>query len=75
MKIINLDKNNPRADEFYDALENFLRIGAEYLPFIFLKKVKYKEEVFQIPRWITKRHLDTIDMETKKFMDSLNRVK
>lgn len=72
MKIIKLDKNNPNADRFYDALYDFFYYGAEFLPFVFLKKVYFEGKELQLPRWITKKHYDSIDTETQKLMDELN---
>jgi hypothetical protein len=72
MKIIKLDENNYTADRLYDALYDFFYYGAEYLPWIFLKKVYLDGEMFQLPRWITQKHYDSIDADTRKLMDELN---
>lgn len=72
MKIIKLNENNPYSEYLYDKLEAILYFGYEYLPFIFLKKVYLDNEELQLPRLITKRHLDSIDEGTQKLMQELN---
>jgi hypothetical protein len=72
MKIIKLDEKNPYSEMLYDSLESLLYIGCEYLPFIFLKKVYLDGEELQLPRWITKRHMDSIDADVQKLMTELN---
>ena len=72
MKIIKLDDNNPYAYQLYDALNSMFFFAAKYLPWIFLKKVYLDGEMFQLPRLITKKHLDTIDNETQELMNKLN---
>jgi hypothetical protein len=74
MKIINLDEdNNPYAYVMYDALDSIFFFAAEYLPWIFLKKVYLNEEMFQLPRLITKRHMNSINKKTQKLMNKLNK--
>ena len=72
MKIIIIDKNNPYAYQMYDALDEIFFFAAEYLPWIFLKKVYLDEEILQLPRWITKKHWDSIDEYTRNLMRELN---
>ena len=72
MKIIKLDEKNPYTEILYEKLNNFLYFGYEYLPFIFLKTVYFDDEELQLPRWITKRYLDSIDEGTQKLMQELN---
>jgi hypothetical protein len=72
MKIIKLDEKNPYTEILYEKLNNFLYFGYEYLPIIFLKSVYLDGEKLQLPRWITKRYLDSIDEGTQKLMQELN---
>jgi hypothetical protein len=72
MKIIKLDKKNPHAEKLYDALDKILYFGAEYLPFIFLKKVYLDGHMLQLPKWITKKHMDSIDKHVQDLMNNLN---
>ena len=72
MKIIKLDENNPYSLMLYDSLDGILYFGCEYLPFIFLKKVYLDGEELQLPRWITKQHMDSIDAEVQKLMHEIN---
>ena len=73
MKIIKLDeKNNPYAFEMYYRLDNIFFFAAEYLPWIFLKKVYLNGEMYQLPRLITKRHMESINKKTQKLMNKLN---
>ena len=72
MKIIILDENNPYTYQMYDALDNIFFFAAKYLPWIFLKKVYLDGEMFQLPRLITKRHMDSINKKTQKLMKKLN---
>jgi hypothetical protein len=73
MKIIKFDeKNNPYAFEMYYRLDNIFFLAAEYLPWTFLKKVYLDEEMFELPRLITKKHWDSIDGYTQALMRELN---
>jgi hypothetical protein len=73
MKIIKLDdENNPYKDYMYDVLNNIFFIAAEYLPWMFLKKVYLDEEMFELPKLITKKHWDSIDGYTQNLMRELN---
>ena len=72
MKIIILDENNPYTYQMYDALDNIFFFAAKYLPWIFLKKVYSDGKMLQLPRWITKKHMDTIDKDTQELMNKLN---
>lgn len=72
MKIIKLDEKNPYSLMLYDSLDNLLYLGCEYLSFIFLKKVYLDDQELQLPRWITKRHMDSIDPDVQKLMNELN---
>jgi hypothetical protein len=72
MKIIILDENNPYSYQLYDALDNIFFLAAKYLPWIFLKKVYLDEEMLQLPRWITKKHMDSIDKDTQALINKLN---
>jgi hypothetical protein len=72
MKIIKLDENNPYSYQLYDALDAIIFWGNEYLPWLFLKKVKFDGEILQMPRWITKRQMDIIDKEVQDLMNELN---
>ncbi len=72
MKIIKFDSKNPNSIKMYDALDKILFFGAEYLPFIFLKKVYLDGEQLQLPRWITQKHMDEIDKRTQELMNELN---
>ena len=72
MKIIKLDEENPYVEYFYDALDRILYLGAEYLPFIFLKKVYLDGHKMHLPRWITKKHMDSIDKKVQDLMNNLN---
>jgi hypothetical protein len=75
MKIIEIDKNNPYAELIYDKLENWLYYGYEYLPFIFLHTVMYEDNKLQLPKWITKRHFDSINKPTQKLMNELEKIR
>jgi hypothetical protein len=73
MKIIKFNEDyNPYAYQMYDLWYNILYFGAEYLPWIFLKKVYLDGEMQQLPRWITKKHMDSIDKETQTLINELN---
>lgn len=73
MKIIKFDEvNNPYAFEMYYRLDNLFFFAAEYLPWIFLKKVYLGEEMFELPRLITKKHFNSINKKTQKLMNKLN---
>ena len=73
MKIIKFDPKNPYAEMLYEKLDNFLYWGNEYLPFIFLKKVYMNDgHMLQLPRWITKKHYDSIEKKARKLADELN---
>jgi len=72
MKIIKLNPNNPYCEYYYDALDNLFNFMGEYLPWIYLKKVRFDGETLQLPRWITKRHMDSIDKEVQDLMNNLN---
>jgi len=73
MKIIIIDEKNPYCEQLYEKLYNFLFFGYEYLPFVFLKTVYLNDVKLQLPRWITKRHWDSIDKRTQKLMMELNK--
>jgi hypothetical protein len=73
MKIIKLDDNNPYTYQLYDALDGIFFFAAEYLPWIFLKKVYLDGKELQLPRLITKKHLDSIDIDTQTLMNELNK--
>ena len=72
MKIIKLDETNPYSYQLYDALDAIIFWGNEYLPWLFLKKVKFDGETLQLPRWITKRQMDIIDKDVQDLMNELN---
>ena len=72
MKIIKLDGNIYTADRLYDALDRLFYFLAEHLPRFFLEKVYLDEQELQLPKYITQRHYDSIDEETRKLMDELN---
>ncbi len=73
MKIIKLDEKNIYADQLYDALDKILYFGNEHLPFIFLKKVYMSDgHMLQLPRWITKKHMDSIDAHVQELMNNIN---
>jgi len=72
MKIITLDENNPYSEMLYYSLDNMMNFGWKYLPFIFLKNVYMDGEKLQLPRWITKKYMDTIDVDVQKLMQELN---
>jgi len=73
MKIIKLDEKNLYADQLYDALDKILYFGNEYLSFIFLKKVYMSDgHMLHLPRWITKKHYDSIEEDARKLADELN---
>jgi hypothetical protein len=72
MKIIILDENNPYSYQLYDALDNIFFLAVKYLPWIFLKKVYLDEQMLQLPCWITKKHMDTIDKDVQELMKELN---
>lgn len=72
MKIIKLDEKKQNTQQMYDILDKILFFGAEYLPFIFLKKVYLDGNQLQLPRWITQKHMDTIDDRTQDLMNELN---
>ena len=72
MKIIVLDEKNPYNYQLYDSLDAILRLGYDYLPFIFLETVIYEGQELQLPKWITKQWFDTIDELTQNFMLDLN---
>jgi len=76
--IIKLDETHPLVEFQYDNLEKWLKIGYDYLPFFFLKKVYHDNEVTgeideaELPRWISNRHFNTIDEDTRNLMMKLN---
>jgi hypothetical protein len=72
MKIIKLDEENPYSYQLYDVLDNIIFWGNEHLSWIFLKKVKFDEEILQLPRWITKKQMDIIDKNVQDLMNELN---
>jgi hypothetical protein len=72
MKIIKLDGNNYTADRLYDALDSLFYFLSEHLPKLFLVTVYLDEQKLQLPRYITQKHYDSIDADTKKLMDELN---
>lgn len=72
MKIIKLDDNNPYSYQLYDALDAIIFFGNEHLPWIFLKKVYLDGKELQLPRLITKKHLDSIDIDTQELINELN---
>ena len=71
MKIIKLDETNPYTEMLYDSLDGILHFGADYLPWIFLKKVYVDKETLQLPRWITKREMDKIDEKVKGWIENI----
>ena len=71
MKIIKIDKENPYADMLYDAWDNLFFFMGKRLPWIYLKKVYVDGHKMYFPRWITKRHMDTIDERVQKLMTNL----
>lgn len=73
MRIIRLDENNPYTYQVYDALDDIIFFGNEYLPWLFLKKVYLDGEMLKLPRLITKRHMDLIDTDTQTLMNELNK--
>jgi hypothetical protein len=72
MKIIKLDETNPYSYQLYETLNEMFFFAAEYLPWIFLKKVYLDGEMFELPRLITKKHWDSIDGYTQNLMHLLN---
>ena len=74
MKIIKLDEKKANTQQMYDVLDKILFFGAEYLPFIFLKKVYVGDNKLelQLPRWISKKHMDKIDKHIQELMNDLN---
>jgi hypothetical protein len=56
----------------YDFLDWFFETGCEYLPWIFLKEVWLDGHQLQLPRWITQKHINTIDAYTQNLMHELN---
>jgi len=72
MKIIELKSDNPYAQMFHNWLTNFLFWGCDHLPFIFLKKVPFDGHMVQLPRWITRKHMDTIDKRVQELMNNIN---
>ena len=75
MKIIEIDKNNPYIEYIYDMLDKFFYYGYEYLPSIFLHDVLFEGQVLQMPKWISKRHYDSIDNRTQSLMKKLNSIR
>lgn len=75
MKIIEIDKNNPYAELIYDKLKYWLYYGYEYLPFIFLNTVMYEDNRLQLPKWITKRHFNSINKPIQNLMKKLVEIK
>lgn len=73
MKIIKLDEKNPYAEYLYDTLDKIFYFGNEHLPFIFLKKIYMSDgHMVQLPRWITKKHMDSIDARVQDLMNNIN---
>jgi hypothetical protein len=72
MKIIEFDPKYQYAEQAYKKLDAILKFGADYLPFIFLKKVYLDGFQLQLPRWISKKHMDKIDKQTQELMNELN---
>lgn len=71
MKIIKLDENNPYTYQMYDFLDWLFDNGRAYLPWIFLRKGNLDGHVVRIPRWITKREMDTIDKRVKGWIENI----
>ena len=67
-----MNENNPYKEYLYDYLDWIFEFGNNYLSFIFLKKVYLDDHILHLPRWITKRHMDTIDKEVQDLIDHLN---
>jgi len=73
MKIIELKSDNPYTEMLYNWLDKFLFWGDDHLPFIFLKKITMSDgTIVHLPRWITRKHMDTIDKEVQELMNNLN---
>jgi hypothetical protein len=72
MKIIALDESNPQSYGLYTALDSLFYFLAERLPMIFLVDVYLDGEKFQLPKYITKLHYDSIDAQTQALMNELN---
>lgn len=72
MKIIKLDGNNYTVDRFYDTLDRLFYFLSEHLPRFFLVTVYLDEQELQLPRYITQKHYDSIDADTRKLIDELN---
>jgi hypothetical protein len=72
MKVIKLDENNPYTYQMYDFLDWFFDLGRTILPWIFYKKGCLGGVVVHIPRWLTKREMDTVDAEVQELIDNIN---
>lgn len=71
MKIIKLDENNPYTYQMYDLLDRFFDNGRTYLPWIFYKKGYLDGYAVHIPRWLTKKEMDTVDAEVQNLIDNI----
>ena len=71
MKVIKLDENNPYSYQMYDLLDWFFDTGRTYLPSIFYIKGSLDGHVVHIPRWLTKREMDTVDAEVQNLLDNI----
>lgn len=75
MKIIEISKKHPDREGLYDRLDNLFYYGCEYLPFLFLHKINYNGEILPLPRWITKRHFNSINKKTQELMKKLETIR
>ena len=72
MKTITFNRKNSYTEILYDLLNGMLRLGEDYLPWLFFKKIYIGKEELQLPRWITKKHMDIIDSYTQKLLYTIN---
>jgi hypothetical protein len=71
MRILEVDPNLKDADIIYNAFDNIFYFLAEYLPKYFLHSIDYNGEILQIPKYITQKHYDSLDTETKELFNEL----
>jgi hypothetical protein len=71
MKVIKLDENNPYTYQMYDLLDWFFETGRTFLPFAFYKKGSLDGHIVHIPRWLTKREMDTVDARVQELIDNI----
>ena len=71
MRILTVDPKFESRDIIYDALDNIFYFLAERFPKYFLHTIIYNGEELQIPKYITRRHYNSLDPQTKDLFNEL----